>query len=186
MSDAYSPACRSVEIPLTRYVWPVSGRRQEIAMSKVQAIPAGMTAVTPHLVCRDAAAAISFYKQAFGAVERARLPGPDGLLMHAQIDIGGAAVMLVDEFPNQGAHSPQALNGSPVTLHLYVADVDATVAQAVAAGARITMPVADMFWGDRYGRLEDPFGHQWSVATHIRDVGPQEIAAAMSKACPES
>lgn len=151
-------------------------------MSPVQAIPQGMTAITPHLVCRDAAAAIDFYRKAFGAVEQGRLPGPDGKLMHAAITIGGAALMLVDEFPGQGMPSPQSLGGSPVTIHLYVADVDATVAQAVAAGASVTMPVADMFWGDRYGRLVDPFGHQWSVATHVRDVGAEEIRAFMDKA----
>jgi len=152
-------------------------------MSQTQAIPADMTAVTPHLVCRGAADAIAFYKAAFGAVEGGRLPGPDGRLLHAHIRIGGTSLMLVDEFPEQGALSPQALNGSPVTIHLYVSDVDATVAQAVAAGAKITMPVADMFWGDRYGRLVDPFGHQWSVATHQRDLSPADITAAMQGAC---
>lgn len=153
-------------------------------MSSVQAIPAGMTAVTPHLVCADAAKAIDFYTRAFGAVERGRLPGPDGRLWHAQITIGGAPVMLVDEFPEMGSVGPLALKGSPVTIHLYVEDVDATVARAVAAGARVTMPVADMFWGDRYGQLEDPFGHRWSVATHVRDLSPEEIAAAAAKGCP--
>ena len=143
-----------------------------------QAIPPGMTAVTPHLVCRNAAAAIEFYKQAFGAVDCARLPAPDGRLMHALITIGGAAVMLVDEFPEQGCQGPQALGGSAVTLHLYVADVDATVAQAVAAGATVTMPVADMFWGDRYGQVRDPNGHVWALATHVRDVSYDELLAA--------
>ena len=148
-----------------------------------QAIPPGMTAVTPHRVCRNAAAAIEFYKQAFGAVDCARLPAPDGRLMHALITIGGAAVMLVDEFPEQGCQGPLALGGSAVTLHLYVADVDATVAQAVAAGATLTMPVADMFWGDRYGRLTDPFGHHWSVATHVRDLTPEQITEGFKAAC---
>ena len=158
-------------------------------MAQVPPIPPGMTAVTPHLVCRGAAAAIDFYKQAFGAIELARLPGPDGRLMHAMINIGGAAIMLVDEYlehPEQCTVSPLALKGSPVTIHLYVPDVDATLAQAVAAGAKLTMPAADMFWGDRYGRLEDPFGHQWSVATHICDVSPEEIVAAMGKGCPDA
>lgn len=155
-------------------------------MSTVQAIPPGMTSITPHLVCRGAADAIAYYKNAFGAVEQGRLPGPDGKLMHAMIRIGDASLMLVDEYPEQGCLGPQALKGSPVTIHLYVADVDATVARAVEAGGRITMPVADMFWGDRYGRLEDPFGHQWSVATHTRDVSAEEIAAAMRKACPDA
>lgn len=151
-----------------------------------QAIPPDMTAITPHLTCRDAAAAIDFYKQAFGAVEGGRLPGPDGKLAHALIRIGGAALMLVDEYPDQGMLSPLSLKGSPVTIHLYVADVDATVARALEAGATLTMPVADMFWGDRYGRLVDPFGHQWSVATHRHDLSPAQIAAAMQGACPES
>lgn len=153
-------------------------------MSSVQPIPPGMTAVTPHLVCRDAAAAITFYQQAFGAVECLRLPGPDGKLMHAMINIGGANLMLVDEFENMGMKSPLALQGSAVAIHLYVADTDAVMAQAVAAGAQVTMPAADMFWGDRYGRLVDPFGHHWSVATHIRDVRPEELASAAVGACP--
>lgn len=155
-------------------------------MSTVQAIPAGMTAITPHLVCRDAAKAIEFYQQAFGAVEYGRLPTPDGKLMHALINIGGACLMLVDEFVDQGVFSPLGLNGSPVTIHLYVTDADATFAKAVAAGAKVTMPLADMFWGDRYGRLLDPFGHQWSVATHIRDVSPAEMAEASKHACPDA
>jgi PhnB protein len=155
-------------------------------MSTIQPIPPGMTAVTPHLVCRGAAEAIDFYVKAFGAVEQGRLPGPDGRLMHAQITIGNAPLMLVDEFPECGVTGPLAFKGSPVTIHLYVEDVDSTVAQAVAAGARITMPVQDMFWGDRYGCLEDPFGHKWSVATHVRDVTRDEIAAAAQTACADA
>ncbi|HJV93184.1 MAG TPA: VOC family protein [Azonexus sp.] len=155
-------------------------------MSTVQPIPPGMTSITPHLVCHDAAAAIDFYVKAFGAIDECRLPGPDGRLMHAMVRIGNAALMLVDEYPECGGVSPKTLKGSPVTIHLYVPEVDATVARAVEAGAKITMPVADMFWGDRYGQLEDPFGHRWSVATHIKDVGPDEIGAAMAKACAEA
>lgn len=155
-------------------------------MTTPNPIPPDMHTLTPHLVCRGAAAAIAFYGKAFGAVELARLPGPDGRLMHAMVRIGDSPLMLVDEYPEQGCAGPLALKGSPVTLHLYVADVDATVAQAVAAGARITMPVADMFWGDRYGRLEDPFGHQWSVATHVRDLSAAEIMAAAAQGCPET
>lgn len=153
-------------------------------MSTVAPIPPGMTAITPHLVCRGAADAIAFYVKAFGAIERARLPAPDGKLMHALITIGDAPLMLVDEFPDYGCLGPLALKGSPVTIHLYVTDVDATVARAVEAGAKVTMPVADMFWGDRYGQLEDPFGHRWSVATHTRDLSPEEIAAAAAQGCP--
>ncbi len=146
----------------------------------VKPIPDGMHAVTPHLVCAGAAEAIEFYKKAFGAVDEGRLPGPDGKLMHAMIRIGGSAVMLVDEMPQWGALGPKSLEGSPVTLHLYVEDVDAAVKRAVAAGAKVTMPVEDMFWGDRYGKLEDPFGHHWSVATHKRDVTDEEMKKAMA------
>jgi uncharacterized glyoxalase superfamily protein PhnB len=142
-------------------------------------IPQGMHSVTPHLVCAGAAKAIEFYKQAFGAEEGARLPGPDGRLMHATVKIGDSQVMLVDEMPEWGALGPKSLKGSPVTIHLYVDDVDAVVARAVQAGAKVTMPVADQFWGDRYGKLEDPFGHHWSVATHVRDVSMEEAQKAM-------
>jgi uncharacterized glyoxalase superfamily protein PhnB len=140
-----------------------------------------MHTVTPHLVCAGAAEAIEFYKKAFNAVEGGRLPGPNGRLMHAMIRIEGSAVMLVDEMPEWGALGPKSLKGSPVTIHLYVENVDAFVKRAVAAGAKVTMPVADQFWGDRYGKLEDPFGHHWSVATHIRDVSAQEMQQAMQK-----
>lgn len=150
-------------------------------MPKVKAVPEGMHTVTPHLVCAGAAAAIDFYKKAFNAVELARLPGPQGRLMHAVIRIGDSHVMLVDEMPEWGALGPKSLTGSPVTIHLYVEDVDAFAARAIAAGAKITMPIADMFWGDRYGKLEDPFGHQWSVATHLRDVSPEEAQKAMQQ-----
>jgi uncharacterized glyoxalase superfamily protein PhnB len=143
--------------------------------SPVKAIPEGMHSLTPHLVCAGAAEAIEFYKRAFGAVEMGRLPGDDGKLMHAMVKIGDSMLMLVDEHPDFGMLGAKSLKGSPVTIHLYVEDVDATVKQAEAAGARVTMPVADMFWGDRYGRLEDPFGHQWSVATHKRDVSAAEM-----------
>jgi PhnB protein len=152
---------------------------------KAKSIPDGMTAVTPHLVCAGAADAIEFYKKAFGAVEEARLPGPNGKLMHALIRIGGAAIMLVDEAPEWGALGPRALNGSPVTIHLYVEDADTFVARAEKAGAKVTMPVQDMFWGDRYGSLEDPFGHRWSVGTHVRDVTPAEMAEAMKQMCAQ-
>jgi PhnB protein len=147
--------------------------------SKVKPIPEDMHAVTPHLVCAGAADAIEFYKKAFGATEGGRLPGPDGKLMHAMIRIGGSAVMLADEMPEWGSLGPKALKGSPVTIHLYVEDADAFVARAVKAGAKVTMPVADMFWGDRYGKLEDPFGHHWSVGTHVRDVTEKEMRQAM-------
>ena len=150
-------------------------------MPKVKPVPDGMHTVTPHLICAGAADAIEFYKKAFSAVEEGRLPGPNGRLMHAMIRIGDSAVMLVDEMPEWGALGPKALKGSPVTIHLYVEDVDAVVKRAVAAGAKITMPLEDMFWGDRYCKLEDPFGHRWSVATHIRDVSREDMRQAVQK-----
>ena len=153
-------------------------------MSAVKPVPDGMHTVTPHLVCAGAADAIDFYKKAFGAVEEGRLPGPNGKLLHAMVRIEGSAVMLVDEMPQWGALGPRSLKGSPVTIHLYVEDADATVAQAVKAGARVTLPLHDAFWGDRYGQLEDPFGHKWSVATHTRDLTEAQIREAMMKMDP--
>ena len=150
-------------------------------MPKVKPVPDGMHTVTPHLVCAGAADAIEFYKKAFNAKEEARLPGPQGRLMHAMVRIEGSAVMLVDEMPEWGALGPKSLKGSPVTIHLYVRDVDAFVQRAANAGAKVTMPAADVFWGDRYAKLEDPFGHQWSVATHVRDLSSEEIQQAVQK-----
>lgn len=152
-------------------------------MPQVKPVPDGMHTVTPHLVCARAADAIEFYKKAFNAVERGRVPGPQGKLIHAMIRICDSAVILVDESPDWGIFGPKSLKGSPVTIHLYVEDVDTFVARAVAAGAKITMPIEDMFWGDRYCKLEDPFGHHWSVATHVRDVSPEEMQQAAQKAC---
>ena len=149
--------------------------------TSVKPIPEGMHSVTPHLVCDGAAAAIEFYKKAFGAVEVARMPGPDGRLMHAAVRIGDSTVMLVDEWPEMGAVGPNKLNGTPVTIHLYVNDADALFAQAVAAGAEAKMPVQEMFWGDRYGQVKDPFGHAWSIATHVKDLTPEEMYAGMAK-----
>jgi PhnB protein len=147
----------------------------------VKPIPEGMHSVTPHLVVAGAAKAIDFYKQAFGATEMSRLPAPDGRLMHAAVRIGDSVVMLVDEMPEWKSFGPLALKGTPVTIHLYVPDVDATVKQAESAGAKVTMPPADMFWGDRYGQVEDPFGHKWSVATHVREVTHEDMEDAMRK-----
>lgn len=133
--------------------------------------------VTPHLVCAGAADAIEFYKKAFNATETFRLPGPDGkTLMHAAIRIINSPVFLVDENVQWGCLSPKSLKGSPVTIHLQVDNVDELYAQAVAAGAEAKMPPADMFWGDRYGVLVDPFGHCWSIATHKHDYTPEQIA----------
>ncbi len=152
-----------------------------MASAAVKKIPEGMHSLTPHLICAGAADAIDFYTKAFNAAELARLPGPGGKLMHAAVRIGDSTLMLMDENLQCGLRGPTALKGSPVAVHLYVEDVDATVAQAIAAGAKITMPIADMFWGDRYGQLEDPFGHRWSVATHLRDLSHDEIRQGMAK-----
>jgi PhnB protein len=152
-------------------------------MAAIKATPEGMHTVTPHLICAGAADAIEFYKKAFNAIETSRLPGPDGRLMHASVLIGDSTVMLTDEMPEHGALGPNSLKGSPVTIHLYVDDVDAFAARAVSAGAKTTMPVTDMFWGDRYGQFEDPFGHRWSIATHVRDVSPAEMREAMQNMC---
>ena len=146
--------------------------------SQVDPVPNGMHTVTPHLVCAGAADAIEFYKQAFGAEELCRMPMPDGRIMHAGIRIGDSTIMLVDEVPEWCCKGPNTLGGTPVTIHLQVADADALFARAVAAGATVKMPVTDMFWGDRYGIVMDPCGHQWSIATHVRDVTPEEMMKA--------
>lgn len=145
----------------------------------VRPVPAGMSTVTPHLVCSDAPAAIEFYKKAFGAMEP---PGcrleVDGVFMHAEIVIGDSFVMIGQEDERCGSVSPRTLKGTPVTLHLYVTDVDHAFKRAIGAGAKEIMPASDMFWGDRYGVVEDPFGHRWSLATHMRDVPPEQIMQA--------
>lgn len=150
-----------------------------MATPQVNPIPEGFRTVTPHLVCAGASEAIDFYKKAFGATEVTRMPGPDGKLMHAQIKIGDSTIMLVDEFPGFGCVGPKVLKGSSVTIHLYVKDSDASFKQAVDAGATVKMPIADMFWGDRYGVVEDPFGHIWSIATHKRDLTPEQMMEEM-------
>ena len=147
----------------------------------VKPIPEGMHALTPHLVCANAAAAIEFYKRAFGAIELSRLPGPGGKLMHAALRINGAMLMLNDEFPDHGVTGPQPGQTSPVTIHFFVPDVDAAIRRAETAGATVVMPAQDMFWGDRYGIVKDPFGHRWSLATHQRDLSPQQIQEGMAK-----
>ncbi len=148
-------------------------------MAQVQAIPDGMRTIIPHLICSPADDAIEFYKKAFNATERARLKGDDGKVMHAMLFIGESPFMLNDEFPDYGALGPKSRKGTSVTMHFYVEDVDAAIQRAVDAGAKIIMPVGDMFWGDRYGVVEDPFGHHWSMATHKRDVGYDEMKEAM-------
>ncbi|MBZ2206477.1 VOC family protein [Massilia soli] len=154
-----------------------------MATQTVKPIPEGAHAITPHLVCAGAADAIEFYKKAFNAVEIHRIPGPGGKLMHGAVRIGDSMIMLADEYPEWGSKSPKTLAGTPVTIHLYVEDVDAVFAQAVAAGATPAMPVAEMFWGDRYGMLVDPFGHSWSVATHVKDMTDDELQQAAKTGC---
>ena len=155
-------------------------------MTQIAPIPEGFSTVTPHLVCEGAADAIAFYKQAFNAVEMSRMPGPEGKIMHAQVRIGNSIVMLVDDFPDWGSLGPKALKGTPVVMHLYVEDCDAAYNQAVAAGASAKMPPADMFWGDRYGMVTDPFGHIWSIATHRRDMTPEQMQTEMQQAMSAS
>ena len=141
----------------------------------VNPIPEEYKGATPYLCLNDAAAAIEFYKNVFGAVETIRMPMPDGKVAHAELKIGGAPIMLADEFPDMGFRGPHALGGSPVTLHLYVEDVDTVVEQATTAGAKVLSEVKDQFYGDRAGKIEDPFGHIWYIATHKEDVTPEEM-----------
>lgn len=141
----------------------------------VERIPERYKRATPYLCIKDAAAALEFYKRAFGATETMRMAGPDGKVMHAEIAIGEALVMLADEFPEMGFRSPASIGGTPVTLYVYVDDVDAFVARAKAEGATVTQPVETKFYGDRTGQLQDPFGHVWGFATHVEDVPEEEI-----------
>lgn len=144
--------------------------------SAVRAIPEGYHTVTPSLVVQNAAEAIEFYKRAFGAEELSRMSSPDGQqIWHAEIEIGDSRVMLNDEFPDMGARGPQSIGGTPVSLHLYVEDADAWFRRAIDAGATVSMPLEDTFWGDRYGQVTDPFGHQWALATHKEDVSEEEL-----------
>jgi PhnB protein len=149
---------------------------------KVNPIPAGYHAVTPYLSIRGAAQAIEFYKKAFGAAEVMRMPGPDGKLGHAEIRIGDSRVMLSDEYPEMAFMGPQTRGGSTVHIHLYVKDVDATTARAVAAGAKLIRPIEDKFYGDRTGSIEDPFGHVWHLATHKEDLSMAELRRRAEKA----
>ncbi len=145
------------------------------AARSVRPIPEGYTSVTPALTVRDAARAIEFYTRAFGARELDRMPSPDGRIWHAEIQIGDARLMLADEFPEMGGRAVESLGGTPVSLHLYVQDADTVVQRAIDAGATVIQPLTNAFWGDRYGRLKDPFGHEWGVATHVEDVSEQEM-----------
>lgn len=153
----------------------------------VKPIPEGFTNVTPYLTCEGAAKAIDFYIKAFGAVEVARMKAPDGKILHAELRIGNAMLMLSDDYPDFNSLGPQALKGTPVAIHLYVENADATWERAVGAGATVMMPLDDAFWGDRFGMLVDPFGHRWSIATHIKDLTPEQIEEGMKsmpQGCP--
>jgi PhnB protein len=158
--------------------------------SSTQPIPPGQENLIPHLVCSPCSEAIEFYKKAFGAEELRRLPAPDGRrIMHAAIRIGKSHVFLVDDFPEfcgGKASSPTALKGTPVTIHHYVENCDAAIKRAQDAGATVLMPAADMFWGDRYGVVTDPFGHKWSFATHLKDLTPEQMQGAMKEAFAHS
>jgi PhnB protein len=154
-------------------------------MTTQKPVPDGQRSVTPHLVVRGAARAIDFYKEALGAEEVMRMPAPDGKLMHAQLRIGDSNVFLVDDFDEpreEGMGSPERLGATTVTIHLFVPDVDAAVERAAAAGAKVVLPPSDMFWGDRYGRIRDPFGHSWSIATPVKTLTPEEIRKNMAAA----
>lgn len=143
--------------------------------TKAQAIPKGRHTVTPSLVIAGAAKAIDFYKKALGAEEVSRFPAPDGTIMHAELRIGDSIIMLGEEMPDQGGRGPKSIGGTPVSFFIYGENVDAAWKRAVDAGAKPIMPLADQFWGDRTGCLEDPFGHQWWLAQHIEDLTPQEM-----------
>lgn len=150
--------------------------------TKVKPVPDNYHTVTPYLIIRNAAAALDFYKQAFGADEVMRVTAPNGKVGHAEIRIGDSAIMLSDEYPDMDARSPETIGASPVMLHLYVENVDALVKRAVDAGATLKQPVADQFYGDRGGKIVDPFGHGWWIATHVEDVPPEEMEKRAAKA----
>jgi len=154
---------------------------KKAAKKKVDAVPKGYATVSAHLVCKGAGEAMDFYAKAFGAKDRGRMAGPNGVVVHGEMKIGDAIIMLGEEMPEQGALSPLAIGGSPVTLMMYVKDVDAAFAKATAAGCTTVMPPANMFWGDRYCRVADPFGHQWAIATHIEDMSMKEMSKRMMK-----
>ena len=146
----------------------------------VKPIPEGYHSVTPYLICKNAAKAIDFYKAAFGAKETVRMPGPGGKVMHAELLIGNSYIMLADEAPERDSRSPESIGGTPVGFMIYVPDVDAQFKQAIAAGGKVVMPVADQFYGDRSGTLVDPSGHKWTIGTHKEDVSSEEMQRRMA------
>lgn len=171
--------------PAAKAKKPARPKATRTATPKRQAAPpAGYSSVTPYMVVSSAERAIAFYKKAFGAEELMRMPSPDGKrLMHAELRVMGAPVMMSDEFPEYSANKgPDMIGSTTVTLHLYVPDANAAFDRAVKAGCTVLMPLADMFWGDRFGKLRDPFGHEWSIAQHLRDVSPAEMQKAAAQA----
>jgi PhnB protein len=157
-------------------------------MPKAKPIPDGCEGIIPHLVVQGGAKALEFYKKAFGAEEVFRIPSPDGRILHAEIRVGDSLLFLADDFPETcggPSRHPRALRGTPVSIHRYVPDVDGIVRRAGEAGATVKFPPEDMFWGDRYGVVEDPFGHQWSFATHQKDMTPEEMGKAAARAFPK-
>jgi PhnB protein len=150
----------------------------------VKPVPEGYRTVTPYLIVKGAAQALDFYRRAFNSEERMRMPGPEGKIMHAEIRIGDSMVMLADEFPQMGALSPQTIGGTAVGLCLYIEDVDSRFQQAVSAGAKIERPLQNQFYGDRSGTIVDPFGHKWTLASHVEDVAPDEMERRMAAMQP--
>jgi uncharacterized glyoxalase superfamily protein PhnB len=151
-------------------------------MSKVKAVPDGFHTLTPHLIVRNAKEALEFYKNAFGAEIGHVAYMPNGKVMHAGLRIGDSMLMLNDEMPEYGVVSPLSTNGTAVTIHIYTEDVDSAFNRAVSAGAQVKMPLMDQFWGDRYGVVADPYGHKWSLATHVKDMSPEEMEEGMKEA----
>jgi PhnB protein len=159
----------------------MSGTREEKIMSKVSYIPKGYNTVTPYLVIKGAAKAIEYYKDVFGAKVVVRMDGPGGTVGHAELQIGDSRIMLADENPQMGNRSAESIGGSPVSLYVYLPDCDKVVARATAGGAKVLKPVADQFYGDRSGFIQDPFGHLWGIATHVEDVSDAEMKERMKK-----
>jgi PhnB protein len=160
----------------------MSATEQQEAHTMVKPIPNGYPRVTPYLIVDDGSAAIEFYREVLEATERMRMPTPDDKVGHAELEIGDSLIMLADESPDMDARAPTAVGGTPVTLHVYVEDADTVFDRAVGAGAKALRPVEDKFYGDRSGEFEDPFGHRWSVATHVEDVSPDEMEKRMAAA----
>ena len=153
-----------------------------MASKATSPIPAGYHSITPYIIVKGGVKALDWYKKVFGAEELMRMPGPDGKIGHAELEVGDSLVMLSDPFPQATTRTPKELGGTSASVFLYVDDVDAVVKRAVDAGATVTMEVADQFWGDRFGTVQDPFGHSWSIATHVEDVPPAEMAERAKKA----